>query len=102
LKLLQEGKIEEFNKARQLDQHLVPNLSKVSLRNAYLEEADLEGANLREANVSGAYLREANLHRADLSWMTSLARADIFKADLSDAQHLPISKEEAKSKRANV
>jgi uncharacterized protein YjbI with pentapeptide repeats len=105
----------------------VPNFSKVSPRNARLEVADLgganlfradleganlkqanlyqanlEGANLKEANVSGAYLREANLHGADLSWVTSLVRSDIFGADLSDVQHLPILKEEAVSKGAKV
>jgi uncharacterized protein YjbI with pentapeptide repeats len=65
-----------------------------NLRGAYLGEADLgkadlSGANLRGANLSGANLRGANLRGADLREAdlreADLSEADLIKADLRGA-----------------
>jgi uncharacterized protein YjbI with pentapeptide repeats len=96
IKLLREGKIEEFNKVR-------PH-PKVDLEGVYLEGADLRGADLRgadlrgaclegvllwDADLGGADLRRANLEKADLTGAdlreANLAGTDFREADLKDA-----------------
>ncbi len=56
LKILKEG-VEKWNKWREKNPEIKPDLSK----------ADLRGANLREADLSGSVLTKADLRGADLS-----------------------------------
>lgn len=58
--------------------------TRLSLRNAYLQEADLHGANLQEADLEGARLSVADLMRANLM-RANLRNADFWMADLKDA-----------------
>lgn len=60
------------------------NLSRARLFEANLSEADLIGADLRKANLSSAYLRGAQLLEADLS-RACLARSDLIDAFLCGA-----------------
>ena len=69
-KLLNEGKIQEFNEMR----------VKLDISNPELVEADLKDANLTHADLSGANLVGANLTHADLSF-TNLTHADLSGAD---------------------
>jgi hypothetical protein len=100
LKLLEEEKIEEFNKIRE-EGDLALYLRKVdlsgkNLRGVDLHEADLSetklidtiltmtnlnGAKLKGANLSGADLRSANFYGASLSG-ANLTGADLRGADL--------------------
>jgi len=78
IKLLNEGKIKEFNDlVRDDNWDKCPKIfGKLNLSEANLSEADLFKANLSEANLS-----EANLSEADLS------EANLSKADLSEANY---------------
>ena len=100
LKLLEEGRIDEFNKIRKLkdvplyfkkidqsykdlhgaDLHDV-DFTGAKLINTKLRMANLNGANFRDANLSGAELRGAELYRADLSG-ANLTNADLRNANL--------------------
>jgi hypothetical protein len=59
------------------------NLSDANLSDANLVGANLSGANLMGANLSGAKLRDANLSRANLS-RTNLSGSDLQRATLVD------------------
>ena len=59
-------------------------LIRADLSGAKLIRADLSGAHLSGADLSGAYLREASLFDADLNG-ADLRGADLFQADLSGA-----------------
>jgi uncharacterized protein YjbI with pentapeptide repeats len=58
--------------------------TRLSLRNAYLQEADLEGARLSVADLMRANLMRANLRNADF-WMADLKDANLQGADLQGA-----------------
>ena len=58
--------------------------ARLSIRNAYLQEADLHGANLQDADLEGARLSVADLMRANLR-RANLRNADFWMADLKDA-----------------
>jgi hypothetical protein len=83
-----------WNRWREKNSSLLPDLSKANLRDinlfgeklrvVNLREADLAGANLREADLEAADLQAAYLFRADLA-RTNLVDADLIGADLSDA-----------------
>jgi hypothetical protein len=83
LNILKQG-VEAWNRWREEDPGVRPDLSGANLGNANLFRADLSGAELGEANLSGAELGEANLRRADLSG-AHLSWADLSEADLSRA-----------------
>lgn len=78
-KQLKKG-VEHWNKWREENPLISPDLRKASLLGANLREADLSKANLHKANLRGA-----NLSKADLSG-ANLRRASLSKADLSGAQ----------------
>ncbi len=59
-------------------------LGKADLRGAELFGANLSGADLRGANFGQAYLSEADLSRTDLS-QANLSQARLLRADLSGA-----------------
>jgi hypothetical protein len=88
LKILKQG-VEAWNKWREEDPGINPDLGNASLIDADLRSSDLRGANLFAADFSGAILDEANLHRADLRGArlcsASLRGANLTAANLIDA-----------------
>ncbi len=98
LKILKQG-VEAWNRWRDENRDVQPDLieadlSEADLSRADLGEADLIGANLREAylgeadlggaDLNGANLRGASLSQADLSG-AHLSEADLIEADLIGA-----------------
>lgn len=96
------GKVRPWNKWRNENPNIRPDLSGsdltmvnlhrrnlrgVNLREANLKRIDLLGADLRGTDLSGAILIEANLERSRLSDANlsgaNLAKADLSKSDLS-------------------
>ncbi len=98
LEILKQG-VEAWNRWREENPDVWPDLRGADLRRANLRGADLRGADLREADLRAAILfranlREANLRRADLSGAilsranlreANLREADLYGADLSRA-----------------
>jgi uncharacterized protein YjbI with pentapeptide repeats len=58
--------------------------TRISIRNAVLQEADLHDANLQDAELEGANFSVADLMRANLR-RANLRNADFWMADLKDA-----------------
>jgi uncharacterized protein YjbI with pentapeptide repeats len=58
--------------------------TRLSIRNAVLQEADLHDANLQDAELESANLSVADLMRANLR-RANLRNADFWMADLKDA-----------------
>ena len=65
VKLLQSGKINEFNDKRAIEFKIL-SMREADLRDADLRDADLMGANLSGSDLDGADLMGANLSGADL------------------------------------
>ncbi|HEY6949615.1 MAG TPA: pentapeptide repeat-containing protein, partial [Nitrososphaeraceae archaeon] len=108
VKLLQSGKISEFNDKRIIEFKTL-SLSGADLRDADLRDADLRDADLRDADLRDADLRDADLRDADLMganlsgarlvgtnlsgadltsvrfWGANLARTRLWGANLRDA-----------------
>jgi uncharacterized protein YjbI with pentapeptide repeats len=110
LAILKQG-VEVWNKWRENNPSITPDLSgaylfKVDLSFAYLGRANLSGADLSfayliRANLSGARFIRANLSGADLSF-AYLFRAKLFSADLSGADLSGADLSEADLSRANL
>lgn len=94
---LKQG-VEVWNRWREENPDVVPDLSEANLLNADLRGANLSKANLREANLCIANLSYANFFEADLRRAnlrkveleeTNLARADLSGADfvLANIKH---------------
>ncbi len=87
MQLLSSGKIEEFNKKRQIDIPL--NLNKFNLSHAHLSSARLTYADLIEANLTRADLLQSNLSYANLSYANlsyaNLTGARLLQTNLTDA-----------------
>jgi uncharacterized protein YjbI with pentapeptide repeats len=66
LALLKQG-VGAWNKWREKNPDIAPDLRQADLRRASLYGADLNGADLRQAELGFANLRRANLRQADLS-----------------------------------
>ena len=83
VKLLQSGKINEFNDKRAIEYKIL------SIREADLRDADLRDADLMGANLSGARLVGTNLGGADLVgarlWGANLISTRLWGANLRDA-----------------
>ncbi|MGI0021551.1 MAG: pentapeptide repeat-containing protein, partial [Nitrososphaeraceae archaeon] len=79
VKLLQSGKINEFNDKRAIEFKIL------SIREADLRDADLRDADLRDAELMGANLSGADLDGADLMG-ANLSGADLMGANLSGAR----------------
>jgi uncharacterized protein YjbI with pentapeptide repeats len=90
LKILRQG-IEEWNKWREQNPEIKPNLSRADLSNM-----SLTGGIFREANISWA-----NLSGADLSWVF-LDNADLTKANLTNADLSEANLSEANLYRADL
>lgn len=76
--------VEEWNRVREANPDIIPDLCGVDLRGAYLNDVDLHGATLCGADLTGAHLIRAYLGGAYLSGAT-LNEADLFNAYLSRA-----------------
>jgi uncharacterized protein YjbI with pentapeptide repeats len=91
--LLIQG-VEVWNKWREAEPNIRPDLSRANLKEADVPGADLRGADLFRAKLYRADLRGVNLSEADLRWAAlreanlreaDLSRADLRKADLTKA-----------------
>ena len=93
IKLLQSGKINEFNDKRANEFKSLSmreaDLRDADLRDANLSGSDIDGADLMGANLSGARLVGANLSGADLVgarlWGANLVSTRLWGANLRDA-----------------
>jgi uncharacterized protein YjbI with pentapeptide repeats len=88
LQILQLG-VEMWNKWREQNEDIRPDLSEANLSEASLSEVDFETVLSSEANGGGVNLRGAdligtNLGRANLAW-ANLRGADLFRANLRGA-----------------
>ncbi len=83
LKILKQG-VEAWNRWRQENPDVQPDLVEADLSEADLGRADLGEADLNGANLRGAYLGEADLGGADLNG-ANLRGAYLSQADLSGA-----------------
>ena len=77
IRLLYEGKIQEFNKIITDSKILSLNFSGAILTGAILTGVKLSNANLSNANLSNANLSNANLSNANLSTADSLPGANL-------------------------
>lgn len=86
-----------WNKWRQENPKIIPDLTGAKLQQAYLFGVDLSYANLSHANLKGAFLYRAELNLADLKWadlkLARLSEADLEEADLkwTDLQEADLS-----------
>src|SRR6266480_4081164 len=85
LEILKQG-VFVWNKWRDVQKNIRPDLNEVdlsntNLRGAILIEADLSNANLKGADLSRTFLRGAFLRGADLS-QVDLSRADLGETNL--------------------
>jgi uncharacterized protein YjbI with pentapeptide repeats len=104
LEILKKG-VDLWNKWREENPSIKPDLSGSDFEGAILVEADLSQANLSKTNLGSADLSEANLFQTDLgeaklNWAnlakaylgeanltkSDLSEADLTKADLTDAK----------------
>jgi uncharacterized protein YjbI with pentapeptide repeats len=83
VKLLQSGKINEFNDKRSIEFKIL-SIREADLRDADLRDADLRDADLRDADLRDADLRDADLRDADLMG-ANLSGSDLDGADLMGA-----------------
>ena len=83
VKLLQSGKINEFNDKRAIEFKIL-TMREADLREADLRDADLRDADLRDADLRDADLRDADLRDADLMG-ANLSGCDLDGADLMGA-----------------
>jgi hypothetical protein len=83
LSKLKEG-VEAWNKWREENPEVKPDLEAVNLNNADLKDYNLQASNLQQANLTGAYLWGANLQEADL-FEAGLRDANLVGADLRQA-----------------
>ena len=83
LAILTQG-VKTWNKWREQNRTIQPDLIGADLRRARLSGANLKDANLFAANLQGADLRWAHLIKANLV-ETDLSGAKLFRADLSMA-----------------
>ncbi|MFN2434972.1 MAG: pentapeptide repeat-containing protein, partial [Nitrososphaeraceae archaeon] len=84
VKLLQSGKINEFNDKR-ANEFKILSMRDADLRDADLRDADLRDADLRDADLMGANLNGSDLDGADLMG-ANLNGADLMGANLSGAR----------------
>jgi hypothetical protein len=89
IKLFKEGGVEVWNKWREANQDINPDLSGVDLRAANLRYANLFSADLSLTNLKGVQLLETNLRHANLSKAllvdAQITSADLYRADLTGA-----------------
>lgn len=86
--ILKSG-VEQWNKWREENPSVTPDLAKANLGEVYLAGANLAKVNLAKANLAGAALMGANLKVANLAKVNlakaNLAGANLVEADLREA-----------------
>jgi uncharacterized protein YjbI with pentapeptide repeats len=105
LKILEQG-VEAWNRWREENPNIRPDLSGeylvgANLYRANLIRADLSGANLSRANLTGANLNRANLNRANLRKADFIGTI-LFEADLNQANLLWAELSQANLGQANL
>jgi len=100
LKILKQG-VEAWNKWREENPCIQPDLSKANLKWADLSGADLSEADLRKANISDAILCEVNLKRANLI-SADISGTDLSGSDLRNAQLIGVKAIRTKLIAANL
>jgi uncharacterized protein YjbI with pentapeptide repeats len=98
--LLKQG-VDAWNKWRDENRGIIPDLYTAHLRGADLVGANLSGADLSGADLRGANLSGADLSRANLS-LASLSRANLERADLLEAQLRGANLDGANLERADL
>jgi hypothetical protein len=105
LKLINEAvekhDIAIWNKWRQENPNIQPDLSGADLKRANLKNAALQGAILRDANLRGTDLSNANLQGADLNG-TNLVLAHFDSANLAEATFRGANLRDANLSEANL
>ena len=96
IKILNEEKIDLFNRWRRIF-----NIEKIDLEEANLYSADLEEANLQYANLQKADLQKANLQKANL-YGADLEEANLYGADLQKANLYSANLQYANLQKANL
>lgn len=97
---LKEG-VDAWNKWREKNPKVEPDLSKADLKDSDLHAADLKGAYLEGADLLGAYLVKADLRKADLRG-ADLRKADLDGANLESAYLLAAYLGEAYLRESNL
>ena len=82
--LLKQGHV-QFNKWREDNPNVTPDLEKADLREAKMPYVNLNRAKLREADLGDAILYDATLREADL-WGADLTNANLLHVDCSGAE----------------
>ena len=98
--LLKQG-VDSWNKWRDGNPDIRPDLDEADLSGAGLSKANLIFANLQEANLNGVVLSEANLYGANLD-QANLQRANLSGAGLSQASLVRANLSGANLREANL
>jgi uncharacterized protein YjbI with pentapeptide repeats len=98
---IQKQDIAIWNKWRQENPTVRPDLSGVDLRRANLKKAALQGVIFKDANLRGTDLTRADLSGADLKG-TNLVRTNFSAANLSEADFSGANLSEANLSEANL
>ena len=105
LRLLRQD-LNTWNKWREENPNVRPDLSRADLSKTLLTEANLKKANFFRANLIGANLIEANLSEANLRevslWGANLWGANLSKADLREADLIGVNFEAANLTKTNL
>jgi uncharacterized protein YjbI with pentapeptide repeats len=100
LQIIRQG-VAAWNKWRQKNPELIPDLREANLKGASLSEANLSEANLCKANLLKANLKQANLREANLR-ETNFEQADLSGANLEQANLLKAKLSLAYLEHANL
>jgi uncharacterized protein YjbI with pentapeptide repeats len=105
VKLLKRS-VEEWNKWREKNPGVIPDLTSADLQKANLQKANLQKANLQGANLQGANLEKsrlllANLQKANLQ-ETNLEEANLESVNLKGANLESANLESANLQGANL
>jgi uncharacterized protein YjbI with pentapeptide repeats len=93
--------VETWNKWREENRRVRPDLKEADLREANLAGADLRGASLQKADLHRANLSQANLRGAKLR-DANLYEANFQKADLGGADLKRVNLRGGKLQKANI
>jgi uncharacterized protein YjbI with pentapeptide repeats len=100
-KAIEKQDITIWNKWRQDNPDITPDLSGTDLRRANLKKAAFQGVIFKDANLRGTDLSWANLSGADLD-KTNLIRTNLSAANLTEANFSGANLSEANLSEANL
>ena len=98
--LLKES-VEKWNKWREKNPRIIPDLASANLQKANLQKANLQKANLQKANLQGANLEKSRLLLADLQG-TNLRGINLEEANLESANLQKADLQGANLEKANL